>query len=124
LIYRKGKTMSDSNLPPGLFNAMIEAQCEGPCAVCANAVEDCCCPECSVCGEQGNPKCYEARAEGSGFVMGGHGLKLNKEQALSRQRGVIRAAEGRLFDEMMALGAMENGSVTEWELSDLPDPWS
>ena len=27
------------------------------CRVCGMA-DDCCCPECPVCGQQGNPKCY------------------------------------------------------------------
>lgn len=30
----------------------------GPCECCGQAVYDCECPECPVCSEFGNPKCY------------------------------------------------------------------
>jgi hypothetical protein len=110
------------SLPPGCTHRMIDEAMgvDQPCAVCCCDVADCCCPECSECGEQGNPKCYE-RYLGEG--QGGHGLKLNKEQALSRQRAVIHQVKLRVQDEEMAYSAMEEGSTTEWYLNELPDPW-
>ena len=130
----EGKVMSRNvfgwSYPPGAAgdpNAPWNQTDEGPCAVCANGVEDCCCPECPVCGEQGNPKCYSTPTKfhkGEGFTVGeGHGLRLNKEQALSRQRAVIYQAKQRVQDEEMAYAAMEESSVTEWDLDDLPNPW-
>jgi hypothetical protein len=114
--------------PPGAANdpnAPWNQTDEGPCAVCGNGVEDCCCPECHVCGEQGNPKCYKPlKCEEHWEGPYGHGLKLNREQALSRQRTVIRVAQERVCDEEMAYDAMKNGNVKEWDLDDLPDPWA
>jgi hypothetical protein len=31
---------------------------EGPCMVCGKELEDCICPECPVCGYQGDETCY------------------------------------------------------------------
>ena len=45
---------------------------EGPCECCGKPVDDCICPECSVCGQYGNPKCYKE-----------HGLKYSAEQVES-----------------------------------------
>lgn len=33
---------------------------EGACAVCGKYADDCICPACPVCGQHGNPFCYEA----------------------------------------------------------------
>jgi hypothetical protein len=97
---------------------MIEEQCkEGPCAVCAMGVEDCLCPECPECGEQGNPKCYRSERIKS------HGLMLNKQQVISRQKARVRDFEQRLVDEQMALDMLERSSGQSWLITELPDPW-
>lgn len=31
-----------------------------PCHVCGNFDTDCICPDCPICGEYGNPRCYPA----------------------------------------------------------------
>ena len=111
------------SLPPGCTSRMIDeaAGVDQPCAVCCKDPADCCCPECYECGEQGNPGCY-GRYLGEG--IGGHGLKLNKEQALARQRAVIYAAKQRVQDEEMVYAAIENSDKEEWDMNDLPNPWS
>jgi hypothetical protein len=38
---------------------MIEDRVNGPCEVCGYWNDDCVCPDCPVCGEQGRPGCYE-----------------------------------------------------------------
>lgn len=47
---------------------------ENACEVCGKCAEDCICPECPVCGEQGNPACYDA-----------HGLERTEAQVESLQ---------------------------------------
>jgi hypothetical protein len=116
------------SLPPGCTSQMIDeaAGVDQPCAICCMDVADCCCPECPECGEQGNPNCYHSVEDTTDFPVikkSGHGLKLNKEQALSRQRAVIYQAKQRVQDEETAYLAMQNGSTTEWHLNELPDPW-
>jgi hypothetical protein len=46
--------------PPGAANDPYAPynEVEGPCQCCGKAVNDCICPECSTCGEVGNPECY------------------------------------------------------------------
>lgn len=56
------------SLPPGCTQKMIDDQIQGNCEVCRENVDNCCCPECPVCGAIGDPKCYEE-----------HGLMLNEE---------------------------------------------
>jgi hypothetical protein len=50
------------NLPPGVTNSMIESAAggEGPCPCCGRALDACVCPECEVCGAQGDFRCYES----------------------------------------------------------------
>src|SRR5215467_3097744 len=48
------------SLPPGCTHQMIEDQfADCPCDVCGQFPDDCVCPECPVCGDPGNPGCYE-----------------------------------------------------------------
>ena len=46
------------SLPPGCGTLPGEED-EGPCMVCGKSIDDCICSECPVCGDAGNPKCYE-----------------------------------------------------------------
>ena len=57
-----------------------------PCEVCFEDDFNCQCPECDVCGEAGNFRCY---AQGR-FVN--HGLVVTPEMA------ELRAEQGRLMD--------------------------
>ena len=50
----------------GIFGWSYPPGCSGtpwdddqPCEVCGKDVERCICPECSVCGSQGDPQCYD-----------------------------------------------------------------
>ena len=49
------------DLPPGVTSKMIDEAAGGSeiCAVCEKHYDDCRCPECPVCGEVGDPLCYE-----------------------------------------------------------------
>jgi len=56
---------------------------EGPCDVCGNPIDHCICPECPICGSQGDPQCYV-----------NHGLIRSPEQvAASRQMKALVEAE-------------------------------
>jgi hypothetical protein len=94
---------------------MIEeaAGVDQPCAVCCMDPADCICPECPTCSAQGDPKCY---AE--------HGLKLNRDQAIYRQRMVVFMIAQRLDEEKQALAVYETSEYAEWELDDVADPWA
>ena len=107
------------SLPPGCTQRMIDeaAGVEQPCAVCGMGVEDCCCPECTVCGEQGNPQCYAVDG------LPRHGMKLNREQTANRQKAKIRMVEQQLEDEQLALNYIEQGEQTEWQIDETADPW-
>jgi hypothetical protein len=63
--------MTGWNLPPGCSVRDIDNAFggEAPCEVCGLWCDDCICPECPDCGEQGNPHCYE-----------GHGLVRTQAQ--------------------------------------------
>lgn len=101
------------DLPPGCTQKMIDDQCaEGPCAVCALPVEDCVCPECPVCHQNGDPACYK-----------NHGLKLNKQQVIHRQEARIYQAELRVGEEKMVLDMYKDSEQQEWEIDDVADPW-
>lgn len=67
------------SLPPGCGTLPGEEDC--PCEVCNGNPDTvdtkkfgaCVCPECKVCGEYGNPQCYE-------LAPGGCGLQKSPEQ--------------------------------------------
>lgn len=103
------------SLPPGCTHKMIEDQfAEGPCAVCALAVDDCVCHECPVCHSHGDPICYR----------GPHGLRLSKQQAISRQKARIWTAKERVQDEEFALHQYQSADdKQEWDIDDVADPW-
>ena len=45
------------------------------CEVCGNECDDCICPECPECGQEGNRRCYVE-----------HGMKLTARQIVSMQK--------------------------------------
>jgi hypothetical protein len=98
---------------------MIEEAYGGdqPCAVCCLDPADCVCPECPTCTAQGDPSCYKE------FKEGGHGLKLTKAQAVSRQSMVLFMVTERLREETQVLVVYQTSEQTEWELDDVADPW-
>jgi len=64
------------SLPAGVTQRQIDAAFGRPdemCCVCGHDIDDCICPTCSVCGTQGDPKCYEA-----------HGLSRSLAQITGR----------------------------------------
>ena len=63
---------------------------EGPCAVCGNALDDCICPGCAVCGEIGSSRCYFAGDDS-------HNMVRSAEQVAS-----LKAAELRWEKETTA----------------------
>ena len=62
------------DLPPGVSMRDIDPP-ESPCAVCGLFSDKCICPDCSVCGCQGDPSCYEK-----------HGMARSEEQIMSLAR--------------------------------------
>lgn len=70
--------------PPGAASDPFAPynQEEGPCEVCGKDVDDCICPECPVCGTQGDPGCYKT-----------HGLKRSEEQIRSHAEQLARMKE-------------------------------
>lgn len=63
------------SLPPGCGTLPGE-QDEGPCEICGFNIELCICHECKVCGEVGDPNCYE-------FSESGHWQKKTQLQQVS-----------------------------------------
>lgn len=65
------------SLPPGVTHRMIDEAYgrEEPCEICGKWVDDCICPECSVCEAYGDPRCYKE-----------HGLEMTKEQIESKKK--------------------------------------
>lgn len=56
-------------------------QHEQPCELCNEHIDACKCPECSVCGYIGDPKCYQQ-----------HGMKQTaRQRAVAMQRELDRA---------------------------------
>jgi hypothetical protein len=103
--------------PPGAANdpnAPYNQDDDGPCAVCCKCVTDCICPECPVCSETGNPKCY----------LEEHGLKLTREQAISRAECSARIAKQNWQEAEMAVEYLkQEDSEFSDDLADSPDPW-
>lgn len=54
-------------------NAPYNQNDDGPCEVCGKVIDDCICPECTVCGEKGQPTCYVNSANN-------HGMERTKAQ--------------------------------------------
>lgn len=97
------------SLPPGVTNRMIEEAYgeDGPCQCCGRDPADCVCPECQVCGEQGNPKCYE-HSHGGELT-----LKFNKAQRMGQSRMRVDGLQLQIGDEQQ---------YQAW-LEQQPDDW-
>lgn len=82
-----------SNLPPGVTDAMIEAQfADRPCDVCGVLPDDCVCPKCPTCSEQGNLACYSE-----------HGLTMSHAQMISKAACDVNKAREILQEAEMYL---------------------
>jgi hypothetical protein len=120
--------MAGFNLPPGVTSRMIDEAygIDQPCAVCCKDPADCICPECPQCGTTGDPNCYcdSSREEGQ---RTGHGLRLSKEQLISRQETRVHMARQHLANAEMVLGLLQEQELNEdlhlWDLRHSPDPW-
>jgi len=92
------------SLPPGVTQRMIDEAFggdEGPCECCGRDPADCICPECPICHEQGNLKCYE------GF---GHGhMEFSREQMIGQSKLRIHRLKEQITDEELALQYLEQG---------------
>jgi hypothetical protein len=108
--------------PPGAANdpnAPYNQTDDVPCAVCCKVPDQCICPECPQCSEQGNAKCYTAMRRGTE----GHGMKLTREQAISRGEAEVKRAQDALHDAECALNFLKDGGEFNDDLADSPDPW-
>ena len=108
--------MTGWNMPPGCSRVPGDEP-EPPCEVCGRPSEDCICPECPVCGSQGDPGCYEdmprptdklRRAPRSRPVHAPHGLHCTLQQKIGQSRLRIAALEDLLADETMHLQWLES----------------
>lgn len=70
------------NLPPGCRICDLPGYYDYPCAVCGKDLDDCICPECPVCGQVGDPGCYD-----------NHGLVRTQEQVTSFNKAEAKFAE-------------------------------
>jgi hypothetical protein len=90
-------------MPNSVFGWSYPPGCSGPpeypegCEVCLSSVDDCECPECSICGEQGNPECYEK-----------HGLDRSLEQKISKVKYELQ--------ELLAIQDMEQWKDEDGEI--------
>lgn len=66
-----------SSLPPGCHR-LPDEEPDPPCDVCGKDIDWCVCPECPICGETGNIKCYQITGAWEGLED--HNLQLSKEQ--------------------------------------------
>lgn len=86
------RSIFGSDYPPGCHS--VPGDEEFPCEVCGNMADVCICPECTVCGEQGNPNCYVE-----------HGMVKSPEQVQAfiefeqRQKDSNDAEQARFFTE-------------------------
>jgi len=85
------------SLPPGCSTLPGEED-EGPCDVCKKAVDDCICDECPTCEAQGDPKCFRE-----------HGLRLTREQVVSRLEAEAYELQERLDGVRAEASRVRNG---------------
>jgi len=95
------------SLPPGC-STLPDEEDEGPCDVCKKAVDDCICAECPTCEAQGDPKCYHE-----------HGLRLTREQVVSRLEAEYELNE-RLLRVREEIRRVQEGGSDLWFCDELP----
>src|SRR5262245_65324906 len=137
----EGATMSRSpfgwSLPPGAAsdpNAPWNQE-DGPCAVCCKHIDDCCCPECPTCQQQGEPSCYMKCFDEKGNACEPHIAKLSHAQILAREECRIALRQDQVQERKLGLEYLREHDA-DWNTlcddspelsSDLavnPDPFS
>ena len=103
------------DLPPGVTSRMIDEAYgqEEPCQCCGNDPADCICEECPVCGEQGNPNCYNKDVDNN------HDHSINyliytKAQRMGQSKMKIGQLKTQINDEEMYLAWLEQQS-DDWK---------
>jgi hypothetical protein len=92
------RSMFGWSYPPGVSGNEPEITGEyGPCECCGMDHADCCCPECPVCGEAGNPNCYTDHGEEKN-----HGLEYSTLQLIGLSRMRIYNLKQELYYEGLA----------------------
>ena len=96
------------SLPPGVTSSMLpgNSSYDEQCTQCGNHLDNCVCPECSECGDVGNPDCYDPSHKYY------HGMKLNDEQI----DGLVLAQE-RLYWLLEAERMVEDTYFQDYEES-------
>jgi hypothetical protein len=87
---------------------------EYSCEVCGYYSDDCVCPECPLCGEIGDPYCYQEVDLG---ICGGlYDVGLNIDQKISKARARITENQEQLYDAGQALDILEAEKLVlaEW----------
>ena len=87
------------SLPPGCTQRHIDEAAGGDaqCELCGLEAGACECPECPVCGEHGNPNCYEDLWQPG--KPPDHGGQLNNKQEIARARMRIDNLRRQIIDE-------------------------
>lgn len=85
------------SLPPGVTMNMIDPP-EPPCEICGQQIDNCICPECSVCGEYGFSQCYVE-----------HGMRRTEEQKF-----LLECAERQWREEAEVEALYWKEIIEEW----------
>jgi molybdopterin/thiamine biosynthesis adenylyltransferase len=106
--------MTGFNLPPGCTYAMLDEAvgADAQCEVCKQATDDCICPECPICGEHGNSRCYGTRTEGEGFDYP-HNLQFSIAQLKAQTLAQIAELENQISDAEYYLQWLEEQQLAE-----------
>lgn len=84
------------SLPPGVSNSDIDPP-EQPCEVCGRWSDSCICPECPVCSQVGDHRCYEE-----------HGLQRTKVQVLGWWERRLDILRQEVFDCELQISHLED----------------
>lgn len=93
--------MTGFNLPPGCTYKMLDDAMgvdSGPCECCGEAPEQCFCPECPQCSEQGNPFCYADYHEQDRRNIPNHGLRFSARQLIGQTQQHILDLKSQIAD--------------------------
>ncbi len=111
------------NMPPGCFRTPADEP-DPPCAVCCRAVDDCVCPECKVCGEVGDQRCYLQPGD-KDAPANPHAMKLNKAQVRGREEARVALLQEQIADIGQYLAWLEDQPDTfTTDLSESMDPYA
>src|SRR5215467_4267268 len=106
--------MTGFNLPPGCTQRQIDeaAGAFDVCDCCGHQVDDCCCDECPVCGEVGNPACYDEGHESDGVRLRGK-MEYTPDQEIGRAKVRIARLKEQIMDEEMFIAEMKDRKWAE-----------